>query len=844
MKKFLFFFATALFFSTTAGAQAILTLSGHVFDESNGSPVPNHQVTATIAGGGMTQTYEYMTNNSGLFIDSIPVFAQGTIQVSTIDCIENIHSYTDDFYVGNYTFNYDFNICVDTTNTGCQSYFSYSSSPAGAVAFTDLSSGDPTYWFWDFGDGSYSGEQNPVHFYNSFGPYYVCLTIMTADSSCNDTYCENVYPNGGGGGCTNSFTYDSQNMIDFTFFGESQPAPADSYFWDFGDGQTGNGQTVMHSYNVPNMQVFSVSLTTFLYDPQTGDSCVAFSLQQVTAGGTNPGCQNSFEYTTDDNFTFDFMGSVTPANPTTYTWDFGDGDTGYGQQVTHTFQPNGIADYNVCLTTYSVDSTYDTCVAVTCLPVYVGGQQGCSNWFLYTSLNDYNFDFHGESFPVPASDYLWDFGDGTTGSGQDIQHSYDPNLNGTITVSLTTFVFDPAVGDSCMATSSQDIWIGGQSGDCLNWFSYDTLPGGEYAFHGESLPVPADVYIWQFDNGTVEYGQDITHIFDPAQGYKHMVCLTTIISGPNTDSCTYTSCQQVITGGLTGAQLMGTVYTTDTMPADFALVGLFGMQPDGSFTYDFTVTQQGMYMFDNVQPGDYYIFASLTPQSQSFYDYFPTYYGDAVTWSGATLITLGEPQNPYTVNLVPVEGVTAGPGMINGSIAMGSGKDDPGANMTVILMDENENVLTYTQSSDDGLFSFEDLAYGTYKLKVEIPGKQSAIATVDLVESDPQGDVTFIVKDTEVVLTTGNLPGFAKSVGEIFPNPVNSQANLKISLNKPVLLTITILNQLGQEVRSEKLNLNKGYQLIGINTSGLSNGFYTLKITDKADGTLVKKFIK
>ena len=843
MKKFLFFLTTALLISAVGGAQALLTLSGHVYNDASGNPVSNHQVIATISGGGITQSYDYTTNNSGFYVDSIPVFAQGTILVSTIDCNGIVHSFTDNFYVGNYTFSYDFYICVDSTNTGCEANFSYATSPAGAVMFTDLSTGDPTYWFWDFGDGNYSNEQNPVHFYNALGPFYVCLTIVKADSSCNDTYCQNVYPNGGGSGCTNSFSYTAPNMIDFTFFGESQPVPADNYFWDFGDGQTGSGQTVTHSYNVPGTQVFSVTLTTILFDPQTGDSCLAFSSQQVIAGGQNGNCQNWFESVSNDNLTFNFTGHVSPPVQTIYSWNFGDGATGMGQQITHTFQPNGIAYYIVCLTTYSIDSTYDTCVADTCQPVYVGSQGGCSNWFWYNNPTTFHFEFHGESYPSPASEYHWDFGDGTTGAGQVVQHNYEPNT-GNFQVTLTTIVFDPAAGDSCVANSSQDIWVGGQSGDCLNWFWYEAQPGGQYVFHGESSPVPADQYIWQFDNGSIQYGQDVTHTFDPSQGNEHLVCLTTFVFNQNADSCSYTSCQQVITGGMTGSQLMGTIYTNDTIPADFALVGLFGMQPDGSFTYDFTVTEQGMYLFDNVQPGDYYIFASLTPQSQSFYDYFQTYYGNAVTWSGATLITLGEPQNPYNINLVPIQGVTSGPGMINGNIIWGNEKDDPGANITVILMDENENVLTFTQSNDEGLFSFENLAYGIYKLKVEIPGKSSAVATIDLLENDPEGAVTFVVKETEVVLNSGELPAFLKFAGEIFPNPVTCNASLELSLIKPSNLTITVLNQLGQRIQSKKEFLTGGDHLIGIETSDLSSGFYTLKITDSAGGTLVKKFIK
>uniref|UniRef100_UPI000AF80FF0 NosD domain-containing protein n=1 Tax=Methanosarcina horonobensis TaxID=418008 RepID=UPI000AF80FF0 len=41
------------------------------------------------------------------------------------------------------------------------------------VSFTDESTGSPTSWFWDFGDGANSTEQNPSHTYASAGTYTV-----------------------------------------------------------------------------------------------------------------------------------------------------------------------------------------------------------------------------------------------------------------------------------------------------------------------------------------------------------------------------------------------------------------------------------------------------------------------------------------------------------------------------------------------------------------------------------------------------------------------------------------------------------------------------------------------
>jgi len=45
------------------------------------------------------------------------------------------------------------------------------------VAFKDLSVGNITGWHWDFGDGSSSSEQYPLHQYDKPGPYVVILDV-------------------------------------------------------------------------------------------------------------------------------------------------------------------------------------------------------------------------------------------------------------------------------------------------------------------------------------------------------------------------------------------------------------------------------------------------------------------------------------------------------------------------------------------------------------------------------------------------------------------------------------------------------------------------------------------
>jgi PKD repeat protein len=56
-----------------------------------------------------------------------------------------------------------------------------------AVAFRDLSEGDPIAWEWQFGDGGVSVEQNPVHAYVKPGPYTVSLTVTTPEGRATKT---------------------------------------------------------------------------------------------------------------------------------------------------------------------------------------------------------------------------------------------------------------------------------------------------------------------------------------------------------------------------------------------------------------------------------------------------------------------------------------------------------------------------------------------------------------------------------------------------------------------------------------------------------------------------------
>ena len=60
------------------------------------------------------------------------------------------------------------------------------------VTFINASSGDITYWHWDFGDGQFSSDSEPGHTYAKAGDYTVSLAIMGPGGSDVETRAEYI----------------------------------------------------------------------------------------------------------------------------------------------------------------------------------------------------------------------------------------------------------------------------------------------------------------------------------------------------------------------------------------------------------------------------------------------------------------------------------------------------------------------------------------------------------------------------------------------------------------------------------------------------------------------------
>jgi PKD repeat protein len=88
---------------------------------------------------------------------------------------------------------------VVSTPTGSAPTAAFTSSPSSgtaplAVSFTDTSTGAPTSWSWNFGDGGTSTSQNPAHTFTAAGSYPVTLTAQNGSGSDSVSHTVTVNP--------------------------------------------------------------------------------------------------------------------------------------------------------------------------------------------------------------------------------------------------------------------------------------------------------------------------------------------------------------------------------------------------------------------------------------------------------------------------------------------------------------------------------------------------------------------------------------------------------------------------------------------------------------------------
>ncbi len=491
-------------------------------------------------------------------------------------------------------------------------------------------------WSWQFGDGETSTEQNPLHTYAEEGAYDVTLTIASGD--CESSQVFPVQVTGIDPTLCETFFYadpvDSLTL-DFVAIGFN-PSDAASYSWDFGDGTTGEGQTISHTYAGEGEYEVTLTMTDGdctatatntvyvgepqdcdcpdIYDPVCVDTeegtisfpnscfaeCAGFTDYQDCEGDTSI-CEAFFYAAPVDSLTYDFVAiAYNPSDAATYAWDFGDGSTGEGAEVSHTYAEAGTymvtLDYadGDCATSvaYEIvveeggcfcDQQYD--------PVCVTTQDGevisfpnacfaecegytdyyscdedtlaCEVFFYSEPTEELTYVFYAFAYSqTDGGTYTWDFGDGNTGEGDQVSHTYAEAgtyevtvtyTNGDCTTEMTEEInteeddcicpeiYDPV----CVATPNGEIlsFPNACYAECEGYTHYYSCDGdtticevffyGEpteeltYVFYAFAYPQADEgTYTWEFGDGSTGEGAEVSHTYAEAGTYEVTVTYT------------------------------------------------------------------------------------------------------------------------------------------------------------------------------------------------------------------------------------------------------------------------------------------------------------------------------
>lgn len=546
--------------------------------------------------------------------------------------------------------------------------------------------------------------------------------------------------------------------------------------------------------------------------------------------GTPPNCQANFVAIPDSSnpMTIHFI-DQTIGNPTSWSWNFGDNGTSTLQNPTHTYAQNGT--YTVVLTVYcsNIASSYSSTVVIS------GGTTSCQAIFTSNpdSSNQYLIHFHDQSTGNPTS-FSWNFGDNSSSSLQNPSHTYAQA--GTYTVTLIIS------GTGCQSTTSNIITVGGSTGcQAIFTFNPDVANPAMINFFDQSTGNPT-TFSWSFGDNSSSSLQNPSHIY--AQSGTYTVTLS--ISGPGCQSTT--SNTVIIGGGPTTGNIYGQIFAGN-MVADNGLVYLIDFDSITNIlsAVDTTsIDSMGFYGFTNVSFGSYYVKAALSPMSSNFNSYFPTYYGHQMFWSNATTINLNSASAIGNISLIAGNN-PGGPGFIGGNVLQGANKGpgDPIENVIVMLLDLSDNPIAIDLTDVNGEFGFSNIAYGTYKVWIDVPGKTTTPALVTISATTPGvSNVNIIINSTTIVVGIENSPSiFNSNVGKVYPNPSFDNSKLEINLTEATQLKISIYNTVGQLVKNNTLELSSGRNVIDIKGSVLDNGIYTLRLEANI-GHVYRKFVK
>jgi gliding motility-associated-like protein len=429
---------------------------------------------STVAGGSFTSEWNFGDGNTGNAHSPTNTYIfEGTYNVrlivtSNFSCRDTSIKQVLVFPVPVADFNVQ-NVCF-----GMPSVFNNTSF---------IASGGITY-NWDFGDGTTSGNADPVKIYNAPGNYNVTL-LATSNNGCTSTTNRNtqIFQQPIAGFFTENVCFGDSMSFTNTTVGTNV-----SFQWSFGDGYFSAGANPKHLYNAPGTYMVQLISTNLNNCVDSFSQSVTVFPQPIVAFTGNDVCfGNAIQF---QNLTTISSGTLN------YVWDFGDGTTSYNPEPLKNYTSAGT--YLVELLAVSNHGCRDSLAqSFNVYPQPIAGFSAANICFGDSVRFTNNSQGTGITFE-------WQFGDGDTDTATNPVHFYANDGIYNVQLIVTNGI--------CSDTITKTVSVYAQPVSAFS--ANDVCFGNATVFTNQSSITNGLMnYLWNFGDGITSINPSPSHTY-------------------------------------------------------------------------------------------------------------------------------------------------------------------------------------------------------------------------------------------------------------------------------------------------------------------------------------------
>lgn len=800
---------SVLLILTLLGAKAFAvnySIDGYVVVENLYLPVEDQIVEFRNNNGVLIASA--LTNESGYYFQDVdlPVSAQKIVLSVSRSCNGEVLYYDQELMLDKYHLGYTFLVCEDKV---CEARYNYQQLSRNSLIFefTNISSGDIENYFWNFGDGTSSTEENPVHEYTQPNVYNVTLTIN--GQNCTDAVARQVTVNYLD--CMAKFSYNQVNQgqaLTIEFKNESEGVNL-QYLWNFGSFGSSYEENPTVGFSAPGYYLVTLNVArqgcfnglTKIVEVAPLTKCFAlFESEQLFS----PELQVQF---TDLAVGGDIL---------YWVWLFGDGTTSTERNPLHVYDEPGLYETSLRVISASSQGFYSRTFEVV-------ESSGCLADFEFIQPNPDNPQINFNSLTANGNlQFFWDFGDGDVSTEKSPAHQYD--AFGSYQVSLSV------LGYGCTDTSFFTIFIE-EPVYCEAKFSYQQAfpQSRQISFIDQSYGDDIN-YLWDFGDGEVSNSINPVHIYQSYGQYQIKLLIN------NSQNCTDSAFADIEI--LPPLIISGHVFAGN-IPLGLGSAFLYRISESDEIDYlgNYDL-DEGYFEFVELEPGTYFIQAipNLVFPFPVIPFYYPVYSGAITRWQNAEIIHTDALPQEINIYLESYNDFFDGKSSLSGKISQASGDD--GLPLIVYLSNDFGEIFQFRWVDEQKQFSFENIPYGSYNVLPEKAGKTSQSFDLTLDETVPvMNNILFLETENAIIPDLSFIGEQSKSeVPVIYPNPPSDffkiqfppqlqHIDCRIKIYNSVSKLLLIEKTISADDKIYLTDLNDGFYIVEISTG--QNTFYS-----------------